>query len=121
MVSTTESARWKWGLLFLAALWGWQAAVSGDYLSLLGSRLFAGVAIVSIWTASINITGNVAARGNQATAITLYATSVPLGSAVGQFVTPVIANWFNWEIAMPLFGATTVLSASLFWVHITIT
>lgn len=103
-------------LLFLATVWGWQAAVSGSYLSLLASRFVAGPALVAIWTASVNITGAVAPDGDQATAITLYATSVPLGFAVGQFATPVIATPHGWGVAMLLFGVATLLVAGWFWI-----
>lgn len=106
------SAAW----LFLATVWGWQAAVSGSYVSLLASRFVGGPAIVAIWTASVNITGAVAPEEDQATAITLYATSVPLGFAVGQFATPVIANPHGWGVAMLLFGIATVLVACAFWI-----
>lgn len=101
--------------VFLATLWGWHAAATGAYLSLLASRLFAGPAVVTIWTASVNSTGNVAARTNQATVITLYATSVPLGFAVGQFATPVVTGWIGWELAMLPYGVIAVVIATGFW------
>jgi len=102
-------------LVFVAGGWGWYAGTTGGYLSLLGSRLFGGVAVVAIWTASVNAVGAVAARRTQATAITLYATSVPLGFAVGQFASPLVAERFGWAVVFPLYGSLTVLLAGLTW------
>ncbi|USZ73587.1 MFS transporter [Natronosalvus halobius] len=102
--------------LFVASVWGWYAAGTGGYLSLLGSRLFGGLAVVAIWTASVNAVGNVAASDRQATAITIYATSVPLGFAVGQFATPLVAERFGWALSFPLYGTLALVLTVAFWI-----
>jgi nitrate/nitrite transporter NarK len=102
--------------LFVATLWSAQAAAAGHYPSLLASRLFGGPALILIWTASVNVTGSLAPADRQATAITLYATSVPLGLAVGQFATPLIAELFGWEFSLPAYGLAALSVAVVFWI-----
>lgn len=101
--------------LCAASLWSWYAGTTGGYLSLLGSRLFGGLGVVAIWTASVNAVGNIAPHRTQATAITIYATSVPLGFAVGQFATPQIAERFGWAFSFPLYGSMTLVVTIAFW------
>jgi nitrate/nitrite transporter NarK len=100
--------------LFVTALWGWYAGATGAYLSLVVSRFAGGIAVVAIWTASINVVGAVATRDHQATAITVFATSVPLGIALGQFATPLLAARLGWATSFLVYGALVLAFALVF-------
>ena len=84
------------GTVILAGIWSWWAAVQGVFISLLGSRLVAGVAVGVIWTASTNLIGGAVSSVNRATAIGVFLTSAPAGFALGQLSTPAIASWVGW-------------------------
>lgn len=84
------------GTVIVAGIWSWWAATRGDFVSLLGSRLVAGVAVGVIWTASTNLIGGAVASVNRATALGVFLTSAPAGFALGQLSTPVIASWAGW-------------------------
>ncbi|WP_411968891.1 MFS transporter [Haloferax sp. YSSS75] len=99
----------------IATLWTWWAGVTGDYLAILYSRALAGVSIIAIWTACVTLVGNLAPRARQATAITVFATSVPLGFAVGQFGVPLLADGFGWATTFPLLGTAVAVGSVGIW------
>ncbi|RQG87930.1 MFS transporter [Natrarchaeobius halalkaliphilus] len=105
--------------LVIAGLWGWYAAASGDYWSLLGSRGLGGVVTVVMWTVGVNVTTGLYQFDRRATAIGFFTTSAPAGFALGQFTGPVVANSFGWEstfafysiVAGATFGFVVIASA----------
>ena len=85
--------------VILTGIWSWLAARQGSFLSLLGSRLVAGIAVGIIWTASTNLIGGAVSAVNRGTVIGVFITSAPAGFALGQLSTPVIASWTGWPAA----------------------
>ncbi|PSQ02519.1 MFS transporter [Halobacteriales archaeon QS_5_70_17] len=103
------------GALLVAGVWGWWAASTGAYRSLLASRVLGGVAYVVVWNAGIDIVGRSFGADRRATAVATFTASGPVGFAVGQGTGPVIADAFGWPAVFPVFAATALLGLALFW------
>lgn len=106
------------GVVILAAAWSWWAASNGDFLSLMASRLAAGVAVGIIWTASTNLIGGTVSIDNRALAIGIYVTSAPAGFAVGQVTTPFITEAMGWPASLlvmilPVIGAFVLITVTV--------
>lgn len=99
--------------VILAGVWSWWAARQGVFVSLLGSRLVAGVAVGVIWTASVNLIGGAVSDVNRATAIGVFITSAPAGFALGQLSTPVIASWIGWPASFLVMSGAAGLAFAL--------
>ncbi|MDY6817882.1 MAG: MFS transporter [Halobacteriales archaeon] len=95
--------------------WGYEAGRTGAYLSLLASRFLAGMTIVVVWTAGVNVVGAAFADERQATAIGVFATGVPAGFALGQFSGPLLAARFGWAGTFPVYGALAALAMGVYW------
>jgi len=103
------------GLLVVAGGWGWQAASTGAFLSLLASRVLGGLAYTVVWNAGIDIVGRAFAAERQATAVAVFTASGPIGFATGQGLAPVVAGAFGWPAVFPVFATSAVLGLALFW------
>jgi predicted MFS family arabinose efflux permease len=103
------------GLLVVAGVWGWQAASSGAFLSLLASRVLGGVAYTVVWNAGIDVVGRAFPPERQATAVAVFTASGPIGFATGQAAAPVIAGAFGWPAVFPVFATSAVVGLALFW------
>ncbi|MEF8840249.1 MAG: MFS transporter [Haloarculaceae archaeon] len=103
------------GLLVLAGAWGWQAAASGAFLSLLASRVLGGVAYTVVWNAGIDVVGRAFEADRQATAVAVFTASGPIGFATGQGTAPIIAGALGWPAVFPVFATSAVVGLALFW------
>ncbi len=106
------------GVVVLAGVWSWWAASQADFLSLMASRLAAGVAVGVIWTASTNLIGGTVSIDNRALAIGIYVTSAPAGFAVGQVTTPFITAAMGWPASLlvmivPVLGAFALITVTV--------
>jgi predicted MFS family arabinose efflux permease len=101
--------------LVVAGVWGWQAASTGAFVSLLASRVLGGVAYTVVWNAGIDVVGRAFAAERQATAIAVFTASGPVGFATGQAGAPVIAGAFGWPAVFPVFATSAVVGLALFW------
>jgi len=101
--------------LVVAGVWGWQAARSGAFLSLLASRVLGGLAYTVVWNAGIDVVGRAFAAERQATAVAVFTASGPIGFAAGQAAAPVIADALGWPAVFPVFATSAVLGLALFW------
>ena len=104
------------GLLLIAGLWGWQAASAGAFLSLLASRVLGGVAFIFVWNAAIDIVGRAFPAERQATAVATFTASGPVGFALGQAGSPVIADAAGWPFIFPAFAGLAVVGLVPFWI-----
>jgi predicted MFS family arabinose efflux permease len=103
------------GLLLLAGVWGWQAAIAGAYWSLVGSRVLGGVAYVVVWNAGIDIVGRSFDPARQGTAVATFTASGPVGFAIGQGTGPIVAEQFGWPAIFPIFTGIACLGVVIFW------
>lgn len=100
--------------LLVAGAWGWTAAVSGDYGSLLASRVLGGLAYVFIWNAGANLAGQVVSPDARATAVGVFTASAPAGFVLGQFGSPLLAAAASWPVILPGFAALAVVGVAVF-------
>ncbi|MFB6299522.1 MAG: nitrate/nitrite transporter [Halobacteriales archaeon] len=96
-------------------VWGYEAGRTGAYLSLLVSRFLAGMTIVVVWTAGVNVVGAAFEDERQATAIGVFATGVPAGFALGQFSGPLLATRFGWAGTFLVYGAFAGIAMVVYW------
>ena len=112
------SVRWMTLLgtvaLVVAGVWGWHTATSGAYLWLLVSRVLGGIAYVIFWNAGANVVGSAVAPQRRATAVGVFTASAPVGFALGQFGSPLIARIAGWPAIFPLYAALGVVGVTLF-------
>ena len=101
--------------LVVAGGWGWLAATGGAYWSLLASRILGGVAYTVVWNAGIDVVGRSFDAEYQATAVTVFTASGPIGFAVGQGGAPIVAEAFGWAAIFPVFSLPALLGLALFW------
>jgi len=103
------------GLLVLAGAWGWRAATTGAFLSLLASRVLGGLAYTVVWNAGIDVVGRAFEADRQATAVAVFTTSGPVGFALGQGTAPLVAGALGWPAVFPVFATSALLGLALFW------
>jgi predicted MFS family arabinose efflux permease len=101
--------------LVVVGLWGWVAARSGSYRSLLASRFVGGLAYVVVWNAGIDIVSEAVDPEYRATAVGVFTASGPVGFALGQGAGPAVAARFGWEAIFPAFNAVALVGLALFW------
>ena len=101
----------------LTTVWGWYAASTGPFWSLVVSRFFAGAVNVILWTASINIVGTAFVRSRQGTGIGFLLTSIPGGFAIAHTITPVLAGSIGWQSTFLVFGVWSLVGAIGFWTY----
>ncbi|PSP89294.1 MFS transporter [Halobacteriales archaeon QS_4_69_34] len=102
-------------VLFVAGAWGWAAARSGDYPSLLASRVAGGLAYVVVWNAGIDIVSRATGDAQRATAVGVFTASAPVGFALGQAGGPVVAGWLGWPAVFLAFDGLAAVGLLLFW------
>lgn len=100
--------------LVVAGVWGWYAATAGAYLWLLVSRVLGGIAYVIFWNAGANVVGSAVAPRYRATAVGVFTASAPVGFALGQFGSPLIATVAGWPAILPLYAAMGVVGVTIF-------
>ena len=99
--------------LIVAGVWGWYAATAGAYLWLLVSRVIGGIAYVIFWNAGANVVGSAVPPRYRATAVGVFTASAPVGFALGQFGSPLIANVAGWPAILPLYAAMGVVGVTI--------
>lgn len=102
-------------LLLVTMLWGWNAAVRDAFLSVLISRFIAGIALIAVWTASINLLATAFPDEQRATAIGIIATSPLTGYTAGQFVGPIVTVRFGWPAIFLVVALGTLVAFVCFW------
>lgn len=100
--------------LLVAGVWGWYAAVVNAYWWVLVSRVLGGVAYVVLWNAGANTIGNAVGPDVRATAVGVFTASAPVGFALGQFGSPLIAASFGWPAILPAFATIAVVGVAVF-------
>lgn len=100
--------------LLVAGAWGWAAAVAGSYWWLFASRILGGFAYVLVWNAGANLVGQAVEPDVRATAVGAFTASAPVGFALGQFGSPLVAAVLGWPATLPVFAAIAVLGVGVF-------
>ncbi|KAB1190780.1 MULTISPECIES: nitrate/nitrite transporter [Haloferax] len=100
--------------LVVAGVWGWFAATAGAYLWLLVSRVLGGIAYVIFWNAGANVVGSAVTPRYRATAVGVFTASAPVGFALGQFGSPLIATVAGWPAILPLYAGIGVVGFTSF-------
>jgi nitrate/nitrite transporter NarK len=91
-------------VVLLTTVWTWHAGREGAYVWLLVARFVSGGAIVTLWTAAVNVVDGVFDRENQGTAIAVLATSIPGGFVIGHLTAPFLAARVGWAGTLPIYG-----------------
>lgn len=102
-------------VVVLAASWGWHAARSGDYWSLVASRVVGGAGVAVIWIAGVDVVEAISPPEREATAITVFATASPAGNALGLFGGATLAATVGWTSAFPVVAVSIAVFAALFF------
>ncbi|MFC4549834.1 MULTISPECIES: MFS transporter [Halorussus] len=100
--------------LLIAGGWGWYAAVTGSYWGLVASRILGGFAYVVFWNAGANLVGQAVGPDVRATAVGVFTASAPVGFALGQFGSPLVAARFGWPATLPVFAAIAAVGVAVF-------
>ena len=100
--------------LLVAGIWGWYAATAGAFLWLLVSRVLGGIAYVIFWNAGANVVGRAVAPRYRATAVGVFTASAPVGFALGQFGSPLVATVAGWPAILPLYAIMGVAGVTVF-------
>ncbi len=100
--------------LVVAGVWGWYAATASAFLWLLVSRVLGGIAYVIFWNAGANVVGSAVAPRHRATVVGVFTASAPVGFALGQFGSPLIATVAGWPAILPLYAAMGVVGVTIF-------
>lgn len=100
--------------LLVAGAWGWIAANDGDYWSLVASRALGGICYVVFWNTGANVVGEAVDPDYRTTAVGIFTASAPLGFALGQFGSPLIAARYTWPAILPTFAAVAALGIIIF-------
>ena len=103
------------GALIGACVWGWIAGRAGDYDSLLASRALGGGAYVVVWNGAIDVVSRAVEPGTRATAVGVFTASGPVGFALGQSTSPLIANQVGWTASFLAFAGIALVGLALFW------
>jgi nitrate/nitrite transporter NarK len=102
-------------LLLVSGLWGWQAAAAGHFASLLASRFAGGVAFTLAWNAAIDVVGRSFGPARRGTAVGLVTASGPVGFALAQGASPVVADAVGWPAVFPAYTGLAVVGVVPFW------
>jgi predicted MFS family arabinose efflux permease len=100
--------------LLVAGAWGWAAATAGAYWWLVASRILGGFSYVVVWNAGANLVGQAVEADVRATAVGVFTASAPVGFALGQFGSPLLADPFGWAATLPVFAAIAVVGVTVF-------
>jgi predicted MFS family arabinose efflux permease len=100
--------------LLVAGAWGWLAAVAGAYWWLFASRILGGFCYVVVWNAGANLVGQAVEADLRATAVGVFTASAPVGFALGQFGSPLVAAPLGWPATLPAFAAIATLGVGVF-------
>lgn len=106
------------GVLVVAVGWGWRAGRRGAFAELLATRLLAGSAVATAWTASANVIGGAVVGDRRGTVVGIYLTSAPAGFAVGQSTVPGITAAFGWPASFVVGGLGVLAGFGLFIVAV---
>lgn len=90
--------------VLLSTVWAWHAGRDGAYAWLLVARFVGGAAIVTLWTAAVNVVDGAFDREMQGTAIAVFATSIPAGFVIGHLTAPPLAARVGWAGTFPVYG-----------------
>lgn len=101
-------------ILLLAGVWGWMAAVGGAFMSLLASRVVGGLGFVVIWNAGADLIATIVPAHRRATIVGIFTASGPVGFAVGQLGSPLIAGPFGWPAIFPIYAGMGIVGLGLF-------
>jgi predicted MFS family arabinose efflux permease len=100
--------------LLVAGAWGWLAAAAGAYWWLVASRVLGGFSYVVVWNAGANVVGQAVESDLRATAVGVFTASAPVGFALGQFGSPLVAAPLGWPAVLPAFASIAVLGMAVF-------
>ncbi|WP_246045669.1 MFS transporter [Halorussus ruber] len=100
--------------LLVAGGWGWFAATAGAYWWLFASRILGGLSYVVVWNAGANLVGQAVEPDVRATAVGVFTASAPVGFALGQFGSPLVADPFGWPATLPTFAAIAAVGVVVF-------
>lgn len=102
--------------LVVAGLWGTASAASGDYASLVASRLVGGAASIAVWNAGVTVVGTAFPPERRATAVGLFTAASPAGFALGHLTGPLVAR-VDWTATFAVYALLALLSLAVFWLR----
>ena len=100
--------------LVAAGLWGTASAASGDYASLVASRLLGGTASIVVWNAGVTVIGTAFEAERRATAVGLFTAASPAGFALGHLTGPLVAA-VDWTAIFAVYALLAGFPLAVFW------
>ena len=100
--------------LAVAGLWGAASAASGDFNSLVASRLLGGTASIVVWNAGVTVIGGAFDAERRATAVGAFTAASPAGFALGHLTGPLVAE-VDWTATFAVYGVLAVVPLAAFW------
>ena len=66
------------------------------------------------WNAGANLVGQAVSASHRATAVGVFTASAPVGFALGQFGSPLVASRYDWPAVFPTFTALAAVGVAVF-------
>lgn len=102
-------------VLLVVGVWGWVAGQAGDYRAVIASRAIGGLSYVVVWNAGIDMVSRAAPDDRHATAVGVFTASGPVGFALGQGASPLLADRFGWPSIFVVFPVIACIGLVMFW------
>ena len=94
--------------------WGWYAAETGSYDSLVASRVLGGVTYIALWNIGNLVVGTAYGDDRRATAVGIFTASAPAGFALAQFTGPLVERALGWGAVFAVYGVVVAIGLALY-------
>ena len=103
------------GSLFAASVLTLASSVLPGWHTLLMTRFLTGIALSGIPAVAMAYVAEEVSASSIGAAMGLYIGGSAIGGMVGRLLASVLADWFNWRIALAVIGVCSLIGALVFW------
>lgn len=103
------------GSLFAAAVLTLASSVLPGWHTLLVTRFLTGIALSGIPAVAMAYVAEEVSASSIGAAMGLYIGGSAIGGMVGRLLASVLADWFDWRIALAIIGVCSLIGALVFW------
>jgi YNFM family putative membrane transporter len=103
------------GSLFAASALTLASSVLPGWHTLLVTRFLTGIALAGIPAVAMVYVAEEVSASSIGAAMGLYIAGAAIGGMVGRLLASVLADWFNWRIALAVVGVCSLIGALVFW------
>lgn len=103
------------GSLFAASVLTLASSVLPGWHTLLLTRFLTGIALAGIPAVAMAYVAEEVSANTIGAAMGLYISGAAIGGMVGRLLASVLADWFDWRIALAVIGVCSLIGALVFW------